>query len=125
MLSWRMPDSVAVTVRAESNCLNGSRLMTHHRVHLCAAKLQADRPVHHFRGERGQQSVRPRPGLAAESAAQELAHDVDFLLGNTEHERNQLPRADDHLGRVVECQRAGTVPDRQSHVRLHLVVMAV
>ena len=28
---------LAVTVRAESDCLNGRRLMTHHRVHLCAA----------------------------------------------------------------------------------------
>ena len=92
---------LAVTVGAESDRLNGRRLVAHHRVHLRAGELQADRPVHHLRGERGQQRVRPGPGLAAETAAQELAHDIDFLLRNTEHERDQLPRADDHLRRVV------------------------
>ena len=116
---------LAVTVGAERDRLNGRRLVADHRVHLRAGKLQADRPVHHLRGERGQQRVRPGPGFAAESTAQKLAYDVDFLLRNAEHERHQLLRADDHLGRVVQRQRAGVIPDRQRHVRLHLVVMAV
>src|SRR5438876_6961663 len=90
-----------VTVGAESDRLNGRRLVAHHRVHLGAGKLQADRPVHHLRGERGQQRVRPGPGLATEAPAQELAYDVNFLLRNTKQERSQLPGADDHLCRVV------------------------
>ena len=80
------PGQLAVTVAAESDRLNGRRLMAHHRVHLRAGERQADRPVHRLRGERGQQRVRPGPGLTAEPAAEELAHDIDLLLGNTEHE---------------------------------------
>src|SRR6476660_10079325 len=97
-----MPDTgeFAVMARTQSGCLNGCRLVADHRIHLSAGELEADRPVHHFRGESGQQSVRPGPGLAAESPSQELADDIDFFLRNTEHLRSELLCADDHLSRI-------------------------
>jgi hypothetical protein len=115
----------ALTVGAERDRLNGRRLVARHRVHLRAGQLQAHRTVHHLRGERGKQRVRPGPGLTAESPAEEFAHDVDLLFRHTEHERSELPCADHHLSRVIESQRAVVVPNRQGRVRLHRVVMAI
>src|SRR5260370_37449233 len=56
-----------VTVGAESERLNGRRLVANHRVHLGTGKLQADTPGHHLRRERGQQRERAGPWTATEA----------------------------------------------------------
>jgi hypothetical protein len=55
--------------------------------------------------------------------AKEFAHNIDFILVNAQHERDNLARADDHLGRVIEGQRSG-IPGCQRHMRFHRVVAA-
>src|SRR3989442_5402362 len=69
--------------------------------------------------------MRPDISLAAEATTQEVRYDIDLLLGYAEHDRQELPGAEDMLGRFIERQRAVGVPGRRRRVRLHLVVVAI
>src|SRR3989441_8264330 len=87
---------------AERNGLDGRRLVTDHRIHLRARELQAHWALQNFCRERRQERMRPDISLAAEATTQEVRYDIDLLLGYAEHDRQELPSAEDMLGRLVE-----------------------
>src|SRR5207237_1831822 len=97
----------------------------HHRIHLCARELHADRLVQNLRGDRRYERVRPDVTLSAEAAAKEFRHDIDLRRRYTEHDRDELLRAEDVLGRFIKGERAPGVPYRYRRVWLHLVVMPI
>ena len=81
------PQQLAVLVGAERNRLDRCRLMSHHRIHLGALKLQAHGALQDLGREHSQQRMWPDIGLAAEPAAKEMRHYIDPLRRETEHDR--------------------------------------
>ena len=115
---------LAIALRSEPDHLHTRRLMADHGVHLCARKLNVDRPVQHLGGECGDQSMRPDIRLAAKTTTQKMTNDVDLLSGNAENHRDEFSRPENVLRGFIQRKRP-VVPDSGRCMWLHLIVMPI
>src|SRR5579864_2611424 len=96
---------LAASLRTELDYLQARRLMADHGIHLCARKLNVNRPVQHLRYECCDQSMRPDIRLAAKTTTEKMTNDVDLLLRNAENHGDQVPGTKNVLRGFVQRER--------------------
>jgi len=112
----------AVATRAQRDGLARGSAVADRPEHLRAGQRELHRSFDVARGHRREDDVGPRRPLAAEATTEIARDDADVLGAQAQQPRDALAVAEDALGRVVQGQALGPLPDRHGAVWLHRIV---